>query len=97
MFVGSGATVAKALIELLDETGIDGFNLTRTVAPESHQDFIRYVIPELQKLGRYKTAYSNGSLRNKLFQQGDRLDATHPADQYRIKHNSAQPKHTKTA
>ena len=97
MFVGSGATVAKALIELLDETGIDGFNLTRTVAPESHQDFIRYVIPELQKLGRYKTAYSNGSLRNKLFQQGDRLDATHPADQYRIKHNSAQPKQTKTA
>ncbi|UUS65293.1 MULTISPECIES: LLM class flavin-dependent oxidoreductase [unclassified Acinetobacter] len=83
LFVGSGANVAKQLIDYLDETGIDGFNLTRTVAPESHQDFIRLVIPELQQRGRYKTAYDTGSLRQKLFQQGDHLAMTHPAHRYR--------------
>lgn len=83
LMVGSGASVAEQLIAFLDETGVDGFNLTRTVAPESHQDFIRYVIPELQQRGRYKTAYESGSLRHKLFQQGHHLAATHPAQQFR--------------
>ncbi len=35
LIVGSGKTVAEKLIQLLDETGVDGFNLTRTVA-QSH-------------------------------------------------------------
>lgn len=83
LFVGSGATVAEQLIELVDATGIDGFNLTRTVSPESHEDFIRLVIPELQQRGRYKTQYQSGSFRNKVFSRGDRLTAEHPADQYR--------------
>ncbi|OTH00754.1 LLM class flavin-dependent oxidoreductase [Acinetobacter sp. ANC 4973] len=83
LIVGSGATVAEKLIQLMDDTGIDGFNLTRTVAPESHHDFIQWVIPELQQRGRYKTAYENGSLRHKLFQQGDRLSASHPVQQFR--------------
>jgi FMN-dependent oxidoreductase (nitrilotriacetate monooxygenase family) len=90
LIVGSGAEVAEYLIELLDQTGIDGFNLTRTVAPESHHDFIRLVIPELQQRGRYKTEYATGSLRNKLFAQGDHLAASHPADQFRCRtHNNA--------
>lgn len=90
--VGSGASIATQLIQYLDETGIDGFNLTRTVAPESHHDFIRYVIPELQQRGRYKTAYRQGSLRHKLFQNGDLLPHTHPVEQYRC-----QPQDTKAA
>lgn len=69
----------------MDDTGIDGFNLTRTVAPESHQDFIRFVVPELQQRGRYKTEYQAGSLRHKLHQQGDRLAASHPADAFRCR------------
>lgn len=90
LIVGSGAEVAEYLIELLDQTSIDGFNLTRTVAPESHHDFIRLVIPELQQRGRYKTEYATGSLRNKLFAQGDHLAASHPADQFRCRtHNNA--------
>ena len=83
LIVGSGAIVAEKLIQLMDDTGIDGFNLTRTVAPESHHDFIQWVIPELQQHGRYKTEYENGSLRHKLFQQGDRLSASHPVQQFR--------------
>ncbi|AOA59896.1 monooxygenase [Acinetobacter larvae] len=83
VIIGSGAEVAEQLIDLFDQTGIDGFNLTRTVSPESHLDFVQWVIPELQQRGRYKTAYQDGSLRQKLFAQGDHLHPTHPADQYR--------------
>lgn len=89
LIVGSGATVAEKLIQLIDETGIDGFNLTRTVAPESHQDFTRLVIPELQQRGRYKTAYEQGSLRHKLFQQGDRLSVSHPVQQFRCQSSAS--------
>jgi len=83
VFVGSPSHVAEQLIQFLDHTGIDGFNLTRTVTPESHQDFIRLVIPELQQRGRYKTTYTPGSLRHKLFQQGDHLSTLHPVQQFR--------------
>ena len=85
IFVGSGETVAQQLIDYVDQTGIDGFNLTRTVAPESHEDFIHYVIPELQHRGRYKTAYQEGSWRHKLAKQGDRLPARHPVANFRCK------------
>ena len=83
LFVGSGKTIAEKLIELIDETDIDGFNLTRTVAPESHQDFIKFVIPELQQRKRFKTSYQDGSLRHKIFKQGDLLASNHPVNQYR--------------
>lgn len=83
IFIGSGETVAQQLIEYVDQTGIDGFNLTRTVAPESHENFIQYVIPQLQQRGRYKTAYQDGSLRHKLTGQGDRLPTRHPVAQFR--------------
>lgn len=82
--VGSPSQVADALIAWLDETGLDGFNLTRTVTPESYEDFIDLVIPELQQRGRYKTAYAHGSLREKLFAQGQpHLPAEHPGAAYR--------------
>ncbi|RSZ26196.1 LLM class flavin-dependent oxidoreductase [Acinetobacter bereziniae] len=92
LIVGSGETIAEKLIQLLDETGIDGFNLTRTVAPESHQDFIKWVIPQLQQRGRFKTQYENGTLRNKIFNQGDYLNQQHPASAFRCqnsKHNNS--------
>ena len=87
LIVGSGETVADKLIQLIDETGIDGFNLTRTVVPESHYDFIDLVIPILQQRGRYKTAYTQGSFRQKLIEQGDKLPTHHPAEQFRCRNN----------
>ena len=58
-----------------DEGEIDGFNLTRTVVPESFETFVRHVVPQMQERGRYKTAYTPGTLRNKLFGKGDRRSA----------------------
>ncbi len=81
--VGDAAGVADELEGWIDEAGIDGFNLTRTVVPESYEDFIDIVIPELQSRGSYKTAYAEGSLRRKLFGQGDRLPASHYGSHFR--------------
>jgi len=81
--VGDPSQVADALESWIDETGVDGFNLSRTVIPESYEHFVDLVVPELQNRGRYKTAYAEGSLRHKLFGQGDRLPARHAAAEFR--------------
>ena len=80
---GSPTTVADALEQWLDETGVDGFNLAYTVMPECFSDFVTLVTPELQRRGRLRNSYSEGTLRQKLFGAGDRLQAPHPAAGYR--------------
>lgn len=83
--VGDPEQVAEQLIAWLDKTGLDGFNLTRTVTPESFEDFIDLVVPQLQQRGRYKTAYAEGTLRQKLFQADHpHLPADHPGSAYRF-------------
>jgi alkanesulfonate monooxygenase len=79
VITGSSTTVADALERWLDDTGVDGFNLAYTVMPECFTDFVTLVVPELQKRGRLKRAYDEGTLRQKLFGAGDRLQAPHPA------------------
>ncbi len=92
--VGSPTQVADELEAWIDETGLDGFNLTRTVAPESYVDFIDLVIPELQERGAYKTAYDTGSLREKLFASGHpHLPADHPGAAYRTDAPTGAPHH----
>lgn len=81
--IGSPEQVADELESWIAETGLDGFNLTRTVTPESYADFIDLVVPELQRRGSYKTAYDSGTLREKLFREGPRLPETHAGAGYR--------------
>ncbi|MBY4948260.1 LLM class flavin-dependent oxidoreductase [Cupriavidus respiraculi] len=81
--VGDPAQVADELQSWVEDTGIDGFNLSRTVVPESYEDFVDLVVPVLQERGVYKTAYAEGSLRRKLFGESDRLPARHAAAQFR--------------
>lgn len=81
--VGDAASVADELESWVEEVGVDGFNLSRTVTPESFEEFIDFVVPELQDRGSYKTAYAEGSLRHKLFGAGDRLPDYHAAAGYR--------------
>ncbi|MFN5018890.1 LLM class flavin-dependent oxidoreductase [Bradyrhizobium sp.] len=82
--VGSPQDVADELIAWADETDVDGFNLFRLVAPESLEAFVDLVVPELQSRGVYKTAYRDGTLREKLFPgRGPLLHTTHPGAGYR--------------
>ncbi|WP_028621034.1 LLM class flavin-dependent oxidoreductase [Pseudomonas sp. Ant30-3] len=81
--VGSPGQVADELESWIAETGLDGFNLTRIVTPESYVDFIELVIPELQRRGSYKTAYDTGSLRGKLFHGEAYLPERHTGAAFR--------------
>ncbi|MBB3610318.1 LLM class flavin-dependent oxidoreductase [Rhizobium sp. BK602] len=83
VIVGDAGDVADELESWITEGEIDGFNLTRTVVPESYEDFIDIVVPALQDRGIYKTAYGEGSLRNRIFGEGDRLPARHAAAAFR--------------
>jgi len=81
--VGSAEQVADELESWIAETGLDGFNLTRLVTPQSYVDFIDLVIPELQRRGSYKTEYDRGTLREKLFHAEAHLPERHTASHYR--------------
>ena len=82
--VGSRREVAEKLIDWVDYTDVDGFNLAYAVTPGTFEDVVEYVVPELQARGAYKTEYTEGSLRHKLFGEGDRVKDTHRAAQYKI-------------
>ncbi|CAI3786506.1 Dimethyl-sulfide monooxygenase [Pseudomonas sp. MM227] len=81
--VGDPEQVADDLEAWIAETGLDGFNLTRTVTPESYADFIDLVIPVLQARGSYKTAYAQGTLREKVFGKGPGLPEGHAGFNYK--------------
>lgn len=81
--IGSPEQVADELEAWIAETGLDGFNLTRIVTPQSYVDFIDLVIPELQRRGSYKTEYDNGTLREKLFHAEAHLPERHTGSTYR--------------
>ena len=77
--VGSAAQVADALAAWVAEADVDGFNLSRTVAPECWVQVVDLLVPELQARGLYKQAYAPGTYREKLFGAGPRLAPPHPA------------------
>jgi long-chain alkane monooxygenase len=84
VLIGSPVQVADQLEAWMDETGIDGFNLAFALPNETFKDIVDLVVPELQRRGRYRSAYTNGTLREKLFGRAARLPASHPARQIRL-------------
>ncbi|MGL3606207.1 LLM class flavin-dependent oxidoreductase [Rhizobium sp. G187] len=81
--VASADQVVDWLVDWVEDTGVDGFNLSRTVVPECFDDIIELVIPRLQEKGVYKTAYAEGPLRQKLF-GAPRLPQSHIAASHRV-------------
>ena len=78
VFVGSPSTVADILQDWVEETDVDGFNLAYAVTPETFEDVVNLLVPELQSRGVYPKAYRAGTLREKLFGDGPHLPASHP-------------------
>jgi len=101
VFVGSPSTIADILQGWVEETDVDGFNLAYAVTPETFEDVVDLLVPELQKRGVYPRAYRPGTLREKLFGDGPYLPASHPAAGYRdieavkrrVAHEAAAPQH----
>ncbi|MSP01416.1 MAG: LLM class flavin-dependent oxidoreductase [Acetobacteraceae bacterium] len=86
VIVGSYQDVADEFEDWMRETDIDGFNLAYAVTPETFSDIVDLVVPELRRRGVYKTGYSPGTLREKLYGPGRaRLPESHPAARVRLK------------
>ncbi|TKT75738.1 LLM class flavin-dependent oxidoreductase [Aquamicrobium sp. LC103] len=79
LIVGSAEQVADELASWMEETGVDGFNIARLIMPGSLEAFIDLVVPLLQERGLHKSAYRDGTLREKLFGAGPLLRSPHPA------------------
>lgn len=85
--VGSPQRVVDAMQDWVAKTGVDGFNLAYAVTPETFENIVDLIVPELQQRGLYKTAYAPGTLREKLYGAGRaRLPASHPAAKLRPAH-----------
>ncbi len=85
VLVGGPAKVADQLERWVDQAGIDGFNLAYAVTPGTFEDFIEFVVPELQARGRYWKDYDGAvTARERLYGPGHkRVRADHPAARYR--------------
>jgi len=69
---GTPDRVADRLEEIIDRTDADGFNLVQHLSPGTFEDFTDLIVPELQKRGRYRTAYTEGeTLRERLYGDGN--------------------------
>ncbi len=88
VLAGSASEVADQLESWLDQTGIDGFNLTYAVQPDDLANVVELLVPELQRRGRYPSSYTEGTLRQKLFGQGDRLPEAHAGRQVDIQRSN---------
>ncbi|MDN5939381.1 MAG: NtaA/DmoA family FMN-dependent monooxygenase, partial [Salinisphaera sp.] len=78
--IGSPTTVADEMEGWMEEGGVDGFNIHPVTFPTGFEDFVNMVVPELQRRGRFRTAYESDTLRESFFGPGrKRLPATHPA------------------
>jgi alkanesulfonate monooxygenase SsuD/methylene tetrahydromethanopterin reductase-like flavin-dependent oxidoreductase (luciferase family) len=65
-FVGSPKEVADGLEEWFVTEGCDGFVLAATHVPGAYEDFVRFVVPELQRRGIHQREYAGTTLRENL-------------------------------
>ena len=64
--VGTPQTIADQMQLWFENGAADGFNVMPPVLPESLDDFVELVIPELQRRGLFRTAYEGSTLRENL-------------------------------
>lgn len=64
--IGTPEQIADQLEEWFHHEAADGFNIMPPVFPSGLNDFVDYVIPELQKRGIFRTEYTGRTLRENL-------------------------------
>ena len=65
-FVGSAKDVADGLEEWFSTGICDGFVIAATHTPGTYAEFVKYVVPELQRRGLYHKDYRGETLRENL-------------------------------
>ncbi len=66
LFMGNPKDVADQMETWFTERGCDGFVLAATHMPGSYEEFVRLVVPELQRRGLYRNDYRGTTLRENL-------------------------------
>ncbi len=64
--VGTPESVADQLIDYFESHACDGFILTPTVSPGTWEQFVRSVVPILQRHDVFRTGYAHKTLRENL-------------------------------
>jgi FMN-dependent oxidoreductase (nitrilotriacetate monooxygenase family) len=65
-FTGSAKTIADEMQHWLESDACDGFNIMFPTIPGGVEDFVRWVVPELQKRGIFRKEYAGTTLREHL-------------------------------
>ncbi|MEJ0015539.1 MAG: LLM class flavin-dependent oxidoreductase [Acetobacteraceae bacterium] len=65
-FVGSPKDVADGMEEWFATRACDGFVVAASHVPGGYEEFVRYVVPELQRRGLFHNDYSGVTLRENL-------------------------------
>ena len=64
--VGGPKEIADRLEEMFVNRGCDGFVVAATYVPGSYADFVRHIVPELQRRGLFHESYAGMTLRENL-------------------------------
>lgn len=72
---GTPVSIADHMMEWMESDAADGFMMSFHVVPDDLSDFITKVVPELQRRGVYRKAYSGNTLR-------EHLGLARPANRY---------------
>ena len=64
--VGGPKEIADKLEEMFEGRGCDGFVIAATYVPGSYADFVKHVVPELQRRGLFHKDYAGKTLRENL-------------------------------
>nr|WP_296773641.1 LLM class flavin-dependent oxidoreductase [Rhodococcus sp. (in: high G+C Gram-positive bacteria)] len=65
-FVGTASQIADQIEEGFNGGEADGYILSAAQAPGTFDDFVDYVVPELQRRGLFRTDYTGSTLRDHL-------------------------------
>jgi len=87
VIVGSPETVADELQRWMEESGVDGFNISAAVRPADLERFARFVSPELRRRGLLPDDAGSGAgltLRERLGGKGPHLAEDHRGAAYRF-------------
>ncbi|MGX1350489.1 FMN-dependent oxidoreductase (nitrilotriacetate monooxygenase family) [Bradyrhizobium elkanii] len=66
MVVGTPDEVASAMVDTFEQRAADGFNVMPATYPGGLKDFVEFVVPELRRLGKFRSRYSGQTLRENL-------------------------------
>ena len=65
-FVGGPKEIADEMERWFTERACDGFVITATHVPGTYEDFVTFVVPELQRRGLFRKEYTGTTLREHL-------------------------------